>query len=61
MTATVAVSQSQGTVQLDGIVTDASGARVSYLYGPKGRPPAPKVTIYNDKREAIYSTSLKYG
>ena len=40
---------------------DASGARVSSLYGPKGKPPAPKVTIYNDKRERIYSTSLRYG
>ena len=61
LTATVAVSQSEGVLQLNALVTDASGARVSYLYGPKGRPPAPKVTIYNDKREAIYSTSLKYG
>ena len=61
LTATVAVSQAKGTVRLNALVTDASGARVSSLYGPKGKPPAPKVTIYNDKRERIYSTSLKYG
>ena len=40
---------------------DAAGGRVSSLYGPKGKPPAPKVTIYDDKRKEVYSTSLKYG
>jgi hypothetical protein len=61
LTATVTVSQSEGTVKLNALVMDASGSRVSYVHGPAGRPPAPKVTIYNDQREAIYSTTLKYG
>jgi len=61
LTAAVSVTQSKGTVKLNLLARDASGGRVSSLYGPKGRPPVPKVTIYDDKRKEIYSTSLKYG
>ena len=61
LTAAISVTQSAGTVQLNLLARDASGARVSSLYGPKGKPPVPKVTIYDDKRKEVYSTSLKYG
>jgi len=61
LTAAVTVSRSGQTVRFSGRVTDASGARVSSLYGPKGRPPEPKLAVYNDKREQVYSTTLKYG
>jgi hypothetical protein len=61
LTAVVSVTQSKGTVKLNLLARDASGGRVSNLYGPRGRPPTPKVTIYDDKRREVYSTSLKYG
>jgi hypothetical protein len=61
LTAEVSVTQSKGTVKLNLLARDASGGRISNLYGPKGRPPAPKVTIYDDKRQEVYSTSLEYG
>jgi len=59
--ATVKVSQTAETVRLSAVVRDGTGGQVSYLYGPKGRPPAPKVIVYNDRREQVYATSLKYG
>jgi len=61
LTAVVSVTQAKGTVKLNLLARDAAGGRVSSLYGPKGKPPAPKVTIYDDKRKEVYSTSLKYG
>jgi hypothetical protein len=61
LTAVVSVTQSEGTVKLNLLARDAAGGRVSSLYGPKGKPPVPKVTIYDDKRKKVYSTSLKYG
>jgi len=61
LTAAVSVTQSKGTVRLNLLARDASGARISSLYGPKGKPPVPKVTIYDDKRQRVYTTSLKYG
>jgi len=61
LTAAISVTQSAGTVKLDLLARDAAGGRVSSLYGPKGKPPVPKVTIYDDKRKEVYSTSLKYG
>jgi len=61
LTAAVSVTQSKGTATLNLLARDSSGARISSLYGPKGRPPVPKVTIYDDKRQRVYTTSLKYG
>jgi len=61
LTAAVSVTQSEGTLMLNLLAKDASGGRVWNLYGPKGRPPVPKVTVYDDKRKEVYSTSLKYG
>ena len=61
LTAAVAVTKSGKNVRLNALVRDASGARVSSIYGPKGRPKAPTVTVFNDKREEVYRTSLKYG
>ena len=61
LTAAISVTQAAGTVKLNLLARDAAGGRVSSLYGPKGKPPVPKVTIYDDKRKEVYSTSLKYG
>ncbi len=35
--------------------------RTPTLYGPKGKPPAPKITILNADKEKVYAASLKYG
>ncbi len=40
---------------------DATGTKVDSLYGPKGKPPAPKITILNADKEKVYAASLKYG
>lgn len=59
--ATVSVYQSKGTIRFNALVQDAAGARVDSIYGPKGRPPVPTVTVLDADDKKIYSAKLKYG
>ena len=62
LTASITAKQSGRTVRLSLVLTDASGANVDDLTGPKGgRPPAPKVEIFDTEGKSVYKCTLEYG
>jgi len=60
LAAAVTVSQAKGTVRLNRKLTGAAGNAVR-LSGPKGWPPAPTVTVLDDRGREVHTATLKYG
>jgi hypothetical protein len=57
----VLVQRHGDTVLLSLKLTDAKGRAIQTLYSGRSRPPAPKVDIFNEQGNQIYSCKLEYG